>query len=374
MAGGALAAALPAMAEHFSDHPRAAALSRLALTLPSLVTALFAPVAGLVIDRSGRRRVLIASTALYAVAGVTGFFMPSFGWLLVSRAVLGLAVGGVMTATTTLVADYFDEPRRSHVMGLQSATMGFAGVFYLAGGGVLADISWRAPFLLYGLAFLLVPLMRWSLDEPARARGGLDGPITPTREMWGVPALVVSLAFVSMLVFFTIPVQAPFYLRELASVSNSRVGMALGSYTLFGALSSLQYRRTRGVFDAPQTFVVGYALLGSGFWLLSRAHGYGDVVLALVVGGLGMGQLSPNYAVWITSVVPVEFRGRVMGGLVMAFFLGQFFSPIVAEPVVTRLGLAGMYRCGSLVLWGLALAFLVGTTVRKRRLVHARSS
>jgi MFS family permease len=52
----------------------------------------------------------------------------------------------MMTTATTLIADYYEGERRSAVMGQQAAFMGFGGVVFLVLGGVLADLSWRAPF------------------------------------------------------------------------------------------------------------------------------------------------------------------------------------------------------------------------------------
>ena len=51
-----------------------------------------------------------------------------------------------------------------------------------------------------------------------------------------------------------------------------------------------------------------------------------------------MGLLMPNSSVWLMDLAPVEMRGRVMGGMTTAVFLGQFISPLVTQPMVTRVG------------------------------------
>ncbi|MEE9592610.1 MAG: MFS transporter, partial [Thermoplasmata archaeon] len=82
----ALAPALPALAVAFQDTPNAELLVRLTLTLPALLIAIGAPIAGLLLDRWGRRPVIILSLIGFGLAGTSGFFLNSLEAILVSRA------------------------------------------------------------------------------------------------------------------------------------------------------------------------------------------------------------------------------------------------------------------------------------------------
>jgi len=113
MAGAIIAPALPEISRNFSYLSNAEFLSKLILTLPALMTALFAPVAGYFTDRSGRKRVLLFSLILYAIAGTTGAYLSSIYLILAGRALLGMAVGALMTSVVTLIGDYFDGIERS---------------------------------------------------------------------------------------------------------------------------------------------------------------------------------------------------------------------------------------------------------------------
>ena len=107
LAATIISPALPGMAEAFADTANAEFLVRLTLTIPALFIAIGALFAGILLDKQGRKPVLLVSLFLYGVAGTAGFFSNSLIIILVSRAILGLAVAGVMSGFTTLILDYF---------------------------------------------------------------------------------------------------------------------------------------------------------------------------------------------------------------------------------------------------------------------------
>ena len=59
MAAVRIAPALPGMEDHFSDVPNVDLLVRLVLTFPALFIVIGAPMAGYVVDRWGRKNVLL---------------------------------------------------------------------------------------------------------------------------------------------------------------------------------------------------------------------------------------------------------------------------------------------------------------------------
>jgi MFS family permease len=131
MSGATIAPSLPAMREYFADIPNADYLVRLALTLPALLIALGAPVVGLIIDRLGRKPLLLLALILYGLAGSSGLFLNSLNLILVGRVFLGISVAGIMTTATTLIADYYTGNARAQFLGLQAGFMGLGGVVFL---------------------------------------------------------------------------------------------------------------------------------------------------------------------------------------------------------------------------------------------------
>ena len=225
MSGAALAAALPALQDHFSGVANVEILSRLVLTVPALFIVATSPLAGFIVDRWGRKRILLLTTALFCVGGTAGFFVDTLIDILISRAVLGIAVAGIMTASTTLIADYFTGESRNRLMGMQAAWMGLGGMVYVAAGGLLSDLNWRAPFLIYASAVIVIPFMIAAIHEPLAAsshHGSVDS--SPTGRLpLGIAAAAYGLTFANMLAFFLIPVQLAFHLRDLLGTRHATI-------------------------------------------------------------------------------------------------------------------------------------------------------
>jgi len=108
-----------------------------------------APVLGNLSDAFGRRPVLLF--ALLAL-GCDYFIMglaPAIGWLFVGRMVAGLA-GASFTPAYAYVADITEPAKRAQSFGLMGAAFGVGFILGPAIGGLLGNLSPRAPFFVAG--------------------------------------------------------------------------------------------------------------------------------------------------------------------------------------------------------------------------------
>lgn len=362
MAGATIAPALPSLQVHFSEIKHAGLWIRLILTLPGLFIVLAAPLAGWFLDRSKRLRLLIPSMVLYGVAGSSGLYLSSIATILAGRALLGIAVAGIMTSATTLVADYYEGQARAQFMGWQAAFMNLGGVIFLTAGGALTELGWRWPFSVYLFALVLVPLAIFSLTEPARTKLKPDKTPVDTTTVPGTAkllALIYSATFLGMVIFYFVPLQIPFYLKEQVGAGPTAAGLAIAGVNLFAMATSFNYRRIRNHMGYIPILALTFGLMGAGYLLIGFGSGFLSVLGGLAIAGLGAGLLFPNINVWLTSEVPVNIRGRALGGLTTAIFLGQFISPVAGQPILVKLGLEPLFWIAGILLLIVALVLVV---------------
>jgi MFS family permease len=353
MAGATIAPGLPRMQQHFADVPDAGLLVRLVLTVVALSVALFSPIAGILADKFGRKPLLLFGLVLYVLAGTSGLYLETLPALLLGRVFLGIAVSSITTASSALIADYFSQETRAKFIALQSAFVSFGGVIFLPLGGLLADFGWHMPFAVYFAALAMLPFALLYLFEPAKAAPNSSGAHPIPRTIW----LLYGFLFVQMVVFYQGPTQMPFFLQNQLRIAPSVSGYIVALFMLTQAVTALQYARVRQRFSEKQIAMLGFAMLGVGWGLFGFAQGLPAVLVGMVISGFGGGLLAPNFSAWIARLAPPEARGRVFGGVSTAVFLGQFVSPILAQPIVAASGLASVFA------WGGGLALLAAVVL-----------
>jgi predicted MFS family arabinose efflux permease len=171
--------------------------------------------------------------------------------------------------------------------------------------------------------------------------------------------LTYAIALISQIVFYLIPVQLPFYLQKLVQASGSQSGLAIALATGCSAVSSILYQRVKARLSFISIYGIAFLNMGLGYELISIGTGYGVILPGLAIAGLGLGLLMPNMNFCLASISPSAARGRVLGGLTTSFFLGQFLSPLVSQPLTQFAGLAGTYRTAGIVMGLMAISALV---------------
>jgi MFS family permease len=347
MAGATIAPGLPAIHQHFAATPTAELLTKMVLTVPALSIAVFSSIIGWVIDRAGRKIVLVSAIILYAVAGTSVLYLDDLYAILAGRALQGIAVAGTMTASITLIGDYFHGADRNRVIGLQGAALNVAGIVFVGLGGLLAEIHWRAPFAVFAASLLLIPAVQKSIREPARSGAAADVSSQARDSVRGVLKLLVFLYAVSLLIqiaFYMTPVQLPFFLEKIGVSSPSLVGLAIAMMTVCSATTAALFKWIRARID--NVAILGASLLGMGigYLIISTAESFAHAVIGVMIFGLGLGLTFTNIIAWLMERTPAGIRGRAVGGLATFAFLGQFLSPVAALPLIEHSGLAGMYR------------------------------
>jgi DHA2 family multidrug resistance protein-like MFS transporter len=127
-------------------------------------------------DRIGRRRLLLAGAAAFAVASVLAAWSTSAGMLIAARALLGVAGATLAPSTLSLIRNMFADPRQRTVavsVWITSFAVGGA-VGPLVGGVLLEWFWWGSVFLVavpvMALLLVLGPRLLPEFRDPAAGR------------------------------------------------------------------------------------------------------------------------------------------------------------------------------------------------------------
>lgn len=150
---------------------------------------------GLLGDRVGRKRVLLAGMALFAVGSLLAAAAGDIGVLIAARAFMGAGAAAVMPLSMSMLPVIFPPQQRSRAMTIWAAAM-VAGLPLgpLLGGFLLDHFWWGSVFLL-NIPVLAVALpAAWMLFPESRERGGTRFQPGPTAAvMIGLAAVVYAV-------------------------------------------------------------------------------------------------------------------------------------------------------------------------------------
>jgi len=353
MSGMTIVSSLPLISHTFSYIPDIEFLSKLMLTIPAIVIALFSPFAGHIVDKFGRLKPLYIGIFLFIIGGSSGLYLHDFYVILVGRAVLGLGVSLIMTSSTALIGDYFSEEVRHKFMSKQGMTTALGGIVFITSGGLLAQVHWSYPFAIYLIPILFIPFFLKSLYEPKKHKHSEDLEI----EAKLLPVYLT--AFFVMVLFYMLPTQFPYLIVNTLGGKPQTIGFVIATAMTFNALTAMQYAKIKARFTYIQIYAATFGLFGLGLFIISQASSIAGLFFATAPIGMGFGLLFVNTNAWFLSLVPAHKRGKAAGILTSSFFLGQFASPILSQPIVSAYGVQMLFFVVSILAILIAMVLLV---------------
>jgi YNFM family putative membrane transporter len=277
---------MPLLALEFRLTP---AQSSLSLSVSTAALALSLLLSSMLSDRVGRKPMMVAALAGGAVFTLLAACAQSYPQLLVLRAALGLALGGLPAVAMAYLSEEIDAPSLGHSMGLYIAGSAFGGMFGRIVAALVSDVaSWRWALAAIGAAGLYAAWeFQRSLPPSANFRpgqrgwSGLRAGVRAHLADAGLPCLF-ALAFLLMGCYVSMYnyiayrlLAAPFGLRQGA------LGALAGLY-LLGMFSSVWAGRLSDRIGRRNVLWLVMAVMLAGLLLtLSNA-------LAVIVLGMGL--------------------------------------------------------------------------------------
>jgi len=347
------------------------------VALGALAAAQFGPVlllgpwAGLVADRSDKRRLLLVVQAAsmvqsFALAALAFSDRPPLGALYAAAVVGGLCMAFDNPARRSFVVEMVPPERINNAVSLNSALMTASRVIGPALAGLLVTtVGYGWAFAADGISYVAVLAGLWMMRTgelrpapvAARARGQVRAGLRYVRS---VPELFVPMVMMAVIGTLSYNFQTVFPLFVTRDLGGSDASFTvLFSVVSVGSLIGALVTARREDIDVRR---VAHAALAYGAVMAVMAVVPGMAVAVPV--GIALGLASITFLVASTAIVQIkaaaDMRGRVLA-LQAMLFLGStpVGGPIVgwvAEHVGARysvaLGAAAAFGAG---LWGLAV-------------------
>ena len=340
---------LPSLQSVF--HASVAELS-LTITVTTLAVALAAPFSGIAADRFGRKRVLLISLAGLGLSTLLAATSHTLHGLLVWRAIEGLCIPGVFTATVAYISEEWhasDVPAVTALYISGSVAGGFSGRFIA--GMVTAHADWQMAFVVLGVANLLfllliargLPASRRFKASAGGLRAALAGfaPHLRNPKLLGTYAIGFGILFSQVCTFTYVSfhlASAPYHF-DLKDLS------LLFTVYLVGMIVTPLASKLAWTFGKRRVFAAAVAL-GSGGMLLTLLSPVWAIVLGLTLSSAGV-FIAQSMA---TAQVPAfarQARSSAVGLYVLCYYMGGSVGAFGPAWVWAHAGWAG---CVALVL------------------------
>lgn len=318
----------------FHGVPHASVLVPLLLTAPSLFLALLSPVAGVLADWLGARRVLLWSLALYGAAGTAPMYLPTLSSIFCSRLLVGVAEAGLMTCATTLLSGYFSGDARQKWFAYQNVLLPWLAAVLIAATGLIGDVSWRLTFGIYALSLVALLFAAVFLFEPPHSASKVGGARLPP---WRHCALITAIAVPGSIAFYVAPVEVAFLLKQQGASAPSTAANVTALGLVLGPLGALFSRKlTRA--PVGSLIAVSMAAMGVGLALMAVGHFVIMIAVGLVIQQMGGGLMLVTGMTYVLSLAIPEDRGAYAGVWWFLYMAAQFITPLVMSGLLWLTG------------------------------------
>ncbi|MGQ4648049.1 MFS transporter [Lyngbya aestuarii] len=301
----------------------------------------------------GRRRTLLLSAVVSAIADLALALTHDFFTLVIGNLLMGLGIGLYWPATEAAVADLSTNEQRNEAFAITrlSDSLGL-GIGVALGGALIATAgNYRSLFLIDGISFIVFfAVIYLAIAETYQFQEKQQ----KLHQSW-IKALSDRrlMVFVLVNILFTIylaQVQStmPLYFSNFVSTGASKTGFspttisALFSWHIaFAALCQLPVARFLNLFSRSHALRVSLLLWGGGFvliWMTGVASS-GNVIwatLALGVLAIAMVSYTPSASALVADLAPESLRGVYLSINSQCWAVGYFIGPTLGGWVLDQ--------------------------------------
>ena len=372
-AAGAIAAAIPAILNTFSE--RSTAEVQALLTIPSIAIMVFIILSSWIIQKIGKKKTVILGLTIALIGGVVPAFTTNFSVIVLARILFGVGTGMYNSLTISLIGDYFSGEEQQTLLGLQSAVMTIGNSLATFLAGVLLNISWNSTFFVY---FLIVPILFiFSFGFP-REIGETRVEKQETSELSSeektnfslnvvLGIVVLFLFFVSFMTVFT---SSALVIQELHLSNQGFLSTALAIAGIISSLFAMTYGKLHHLF---KTFTpVFSAIMGMiGLLILTVSPNMSVFFIGLLIMFVSSLIVPYVYSMILNEVTP-KMKNLVVSLAMVACNLGSFASPYIINFIAGQFHMTNaisqlQISIGIIIIISFIFVFLAFTTKENKK-------
>lgn len=295
----------------------------------------------------GRRRTLLLSAAVSAIADVALALTYNFPTFIVGNLLMGLGIGLYWPATEAAVADLTTIEERNEAFAITrlADSLGL-GLGVVLGGALIGTTgNYRALFVIDGISFIVFFAIVYAAIAETRkfeahhAQEMTKGWIKAFSDRQLMVYVLVNILFTTYLA--QIQSTIPLYFTNFISGSLSGKGFspkiisALFSWHIaFAALCQLPVARALNRFTRPHALMISILLFGIGFvliWVTGVASTLPILwaILALGVFAIAMVAYTPSASALVVDLAPESLRGIYLSINSQCWAIGYFIGPLL---------------------------------------------
>jgi MFS family permease len=315
-------------------------------------TFLFAPLAGVVVDRIDRRKVLVWTQALsmaqsLALAGLTLSGHITIPILLALSVLQGIVnafdMPGRQAFMVTMVEDRGD---LSNAIAINSSMVNMARLVGPSLAGMLIAVSSEGwCFLVDGISYLAViaSLLMMHIHAPVVKRKA-GSTLSELKAGWTyvsefVPVRTILLLF-AVVSFMGMPfvVLMPIFAAKVLHGGAHTLGFLMGAMGVGALMSALSLAARKSVRGLVRMIPIAAAVFGFGLIGFGLSRWFWLSMIMILVAGMGMMQIMAGSNTVIQTIVSEDKRGRVMSYYTMAFMGMAPFGSLLAGTMADKFG------------------------------------
>jgi len=328
-----------------------------------------APIGGLVADRYSRHRIVIATQTLamlqaFALAALTLSGRVQVWHVFVLATFLGVVNAFDMPGRQSLLIQMTGKEDLLSAISLNSAMFNSARIVGPAAAGVLvAAVGEGRCFLINGLSFLAVIAALAAMRLPLFVRGAVASPwqhlVDGFRYVHRAADIRTLLMMVGSIAICTMPamVLMPVFADTVFHRGSRGLGFLMGAMGIGAVVGTLVLARRTKTAGLTDVMFWGALVLGAAFIAFASISSFYLALVVMTAAGFSVMRQNASANTLIQTLIPDEYRGRIMALYSMTVVGVGPFGSLAAGALAGRIGARGTLAVSGVLILVAAAVF-----------------